>query len=659
MANMIARLGVLLGLDSAEFNKGLENAGRKLDEFTQQAQRAATVGAAAFAALTAKAMMYADEVSDVAQANDIAIDSIIKLQDALANSGGKAENAGKLLASFTAYVDKAAEGSFEAQKVFSKTGVTLQDLAKLSSEELFAKTIQGIAGIEDPITRNAKAMEMFGKAAKGVDFVGVAEGMQVMSKLTEEQAKGVQELANLYDKLAQSSRNFLLMFAKEIGPLLSQTYDHFAKIKESTEGTGNFLKTVFETIAVLAANVAFVFQQIALDIQTIFKQFGALASGDLTEFNRLHKEAVERAKKDREELEAFERRIMFRTTAGAGRGLVTPALVGGDQSGLRREVKPGIDKEAEAEQKRLSQMYAKAHQARMQEIEDVNKAQEAYANLIDRIVESQEAQNSYLNFEKQVIELERQKVDMSEADFALAKEILQIRFQQQQAIERLQKASLTPKDREEAIAKENALYEKRVQLAKELSDVEVGRRFGTMEEGFGRSFNQWMRNLPTELERGSMMFDSLMSNMESAIERFVRTGKLSFSDFARSVIQDLLLIQIRAQASQLFSMFLGSIGFGSPSTTGPKARAMGGPVESGSSYIVGERGPEMFVPRTPGAIIPNNQLSGAMKTQNVTNYNIQAIDVKSFEERIFGSANAVWAASAYAQKRLPLGAGRM
>jgi len=39
-------------------------------------------------------------------------------------------------------------------------------------------------------------------------------------------------------------------------------------------------------------------------------------------------------------------------------------------------------------------------------------------------------------------------------------------------------------------------------------------------------------------------------------------------------------------------------------------RAEGGPVASGSPYIVGERGPELFVPRSSGSIVSNDNLSG-------------------------------------------------
>ena len=39
-------------------------------------------------------------------------------------------------------------------------------------------------------------------------------------------------------------------------------------------------------------------------------------------------------------------------------------------------------------------------------------------------------------------------------------------------------------------------------------------------------------------------------------------------------------------------------------------RAAGGPVEGGSTYLVGERGPELFTPGTSGSITPNHALGG-------------------------------------------------
>jgi hypothetical protein len=55
----------------------------------------------------------------------------------------------------------------------------------------------------------------------------------------------------------------------------------------------------------------------------------------------------------------------------------------------------------------------------------------------------------------------------------------------------------------------------------------------------------------------------------------------------------------------LFKM-IGGPGF----NLGSIFRAAGGPVSSGSPYIVGEQGPELFVPSSSGSIVPNNKLGG-------------------------------------------------
>jgi len=85
---------------------------------------------------------------------------------------------------------------------------------------------------------------------------------------------------------------------------------------------------------------------------------------------------------------------------------------------------------------------------------------------------------------------------------------------------------------------------------------------------------------------------------------------------------------------------------------GPKAE--GGDVTGGTPYLVGEQGPELVIPKGSGTVIPNNKLTGmgGQTVQNVTNYNIQAIDTKSFEDRIYGSSGAIWAANQYATKNI-------
>lgn len=77
-------------------------------------------------------------------------------------------------------------------------------------------------------------------------------------------------------------------------------------------------------------------------------------------------------------------------------------------------------------------------------------------------------------------------------------------------------------------------------------------------------------------------------------------------------------------------------------------RATGGAVTQGTAYMVGERGPELFVPNTSGSIVPNNALGG-----NTININVSgAIDPESTARQIISILNN----SAY---RGTLGAGAL
>lgn len=64
----------------------------------------------------------------------------------------------------------------------------------------------------------------------------------------------------------------------------------------------------------------------------------------------------------------------------------------------------------------------------------------------------------------------------------------------------------------------------------------------------------------------------------------------------------------------------GSLDASETSTTTTTTRAGGGPVTAGGSYIVGEVGPELFVPNRGGTIVPNNKL-GSTSSNGTYNYN--------------------------------------
>jgi phage-related minor tail protein len=180
---------------------------------------------------------------------------------------------------------------------------------------------------------------------------------------------------------------------------------------------------------------------------------------------------------------------------------------------------------------------------------------------------------------------------------------------------------------------------------------------------------------------GEQAFVSVTQNLETALDNFVQTGKLSFSDLARSIISDLIKIQLKAQATSIFKGsgigdLFGSIfgGFGggggkaftggiklmptSLPTTKPFGFADGGDPPVGVPSMVGERGPELFVPKTAGTIIPNNKL-GSMSGQPQVVYNgpyiqnMSAIDTQSATQFLAQNKQAVWSANQSAQRSLP------
>ena len=86
--------------------------------------------------------------------------------------------------------------------------------------------------------------------------------------------------------------------------------------------------------------------------------------------------------------------------------------------------------------------------------------------------------------------------------------------------------------------------------------------------------------------------------------------------------------------------------------------ASGGPVEGNTSYLVGEQGPELFMPSRSGSIIPNNKLSDMGGGQTV-NYNgpyianMSAIDTQSATQFLSQNKQTIWAVNQSASRSMP------
>lgn len=112
--------------------------------------------------------------------------------------------------------------------------------------------------------------------------------------------------------------------------------------------------------------------------------------------------------------------------------------------------------------------------------------------------------------------------------------------------------------------------------------------------------------------------------IESALTRAVRTGRLGFEDLQRVAASAMAEIARGAISSGLGSLFGGGAKGGGllnlasgllSAALGLPGRATGGPVTSGRGYVVGERGPELFVPTSAGRIEP---LGGGARDIRIT-----------------------------------------
>jgi len=180
--------------------------------------------------------------------------------------------------------------------------------------------------------------------------------------------------------------------------------------------------------------------------------------------------------------------------------------------------------------------------------------------------------------------------DQYEKDIAVLRE----RFRLEQDIARI-------------VSVDDALFEGTISL--EEFEAAYSRIFGLNSEGA-----RGLKEVTNGVEELALTFASSLGDA-------ISSGRLDIASFFDALLKDLLklttqLLIVKPLAEALrsalgdggsLSGILGSIGgafgFGG-------ARAMGGPVAAGMGYLVGERGPELFVPRSSGQIVPNG--GGAM-----------------------------------------------
>lgn len=140
---------------------------------------------------------------------------------------------------------------------------------------------------------------------------------------------------------------------------------------------------------------------------------------------------------------------------------------------------------------------------------------------------------------------------------------------------------------------------------------------GNAAENSSKRLVDSVAKMQQEFGKLPLAVQAVASNMEDSLVAFAQTGKLTFKDFVDSVIADMVRLAARGAILGLFTG-RGPTPFAFFGGGALPGFADGGFMRANRPGIVGERGPEIFVPSTSGTVIPNEQAVAGI-TVNVNN----------------------------------------
>jgi len=558
----LGQLVVSLSAETSRFQQGMDRAARKADSsFSQITKLAKTAGVAIGGFLSVNffknqvlgAAEFADSMGKLAQRAGETTEAMSRLSYAAKLSDVSNQELAKGLRVLGA---EASNGG----KNLRLLGITLQDsngTAK-TSEQLFKEVADRIAGIADPAQKAAVAAKIFGDRV-GPQLIPLLNGGSAALEKAGKEAEKFGQIVS--EKAAREAAEF---------------NDNLTKLTLASQG--------------LARELAGPLVKALADVTTRFIEASASGKGFFASLERAldplvgagARDNIDRAKQD---IEAIQQQIMMLDATGV-RGadrqnrlfllnsqLEKAKINLADLEKIQRLVNTttasytppkellGPDKK---DTKTPRQTEAEKY------TEQLRRQLEATDNLTVADTLLRDIQLGRLG---QVSDLQQRNL------LGLAQEIDQRRFMD--------------KELDQAIAKEEELRritERRLQDASEKAKK--------MAEETRQAY----------VQLGEQIGSSIGNNLENAI-----MSGAKFKDVIRSIIQDLIRLAIQKTIVNSLTGGFGSM-FGSMFGGG---KALGGPVKAGTSYLVGERGPELFTPGMSGNITPNGAGGGNSVVVNV------------------------------------------
>ncbi len=149
----------------------------------------------------------------------------------------------------------------------------------------------------------------------------------------------------------------------------------------------------------------------------------------------------------------------------------------------------------------------------------------------------------------------------------------------------------------------------------------------TKEQEAAKTAAQQLKDVYTDI--GMSIKSGIVDAIQGAVD-----GTKTLGEVASGVLKNI--------ANKVLDVAINFALFGAMSGTGTgggllgglfKPRANGGPVTGGSTYLVGERGPELFVPGRSGTIVPNDKLGSGGSTSVVVNVDASGSKVEGNDQQ--------------------------
>lgn len=640
-----------------------------------------TAAAGALAYLVKSTIDAADEQSKLAQKTGISVEALSGLQYASDLAGVSTEDMATSIAKLSKNMAEAAAGSKEQAAAFAAIGVSVKDAnGKLrSAEDVLADIADRFASYEDGAAKAALAQEFFGKSGtKLIPLLnGGAAGLRAMQEEAErlgivldtETARAAEEFNDTLTRIAASGQHLGIVMSQELLPVMQAIASELVGVGSqggAFDSIAGGVRNLIQVVAVLAANLDFVFESIGREVGAIAAQVVALASGNLDEFNAISDAVIADGKRARAELDKFEQRILkpFQVTIGlnTGSGPRTPAPQRAAAPVVPKPTKPAGDKQSEAEK------YLETLQKQGEQVLKLNAYERALLDiqkgrlegLTPALKASILAQAQSNDLAKQTLELRDAEVAVTSAraraqldsidaltkgNDALREEIALIGFDEvgQIGVERARVSSIRALKEEELArrAAAGATDETLQALEAEISALRT--REELLTKKIGRTVEE--RSAEDAKRAGDKASTALADSIEAGILEGYRKGsdltEIFINElkaqFAKTVLRP-VIEPIAAAGNDLIRQLIGSavsalsgltidpngigISTGGDSATGAQIlgrRAGGGDAHRniGGALLVGENGPELFRPSTSGRVLPNSVLQGGQQPRTV------------------------------------------